>query len=196
MRLPPYHLTLATLLAVAGAYGCGGGRLSSAEARKQITEISSAKLLPEAIEIRRVITQGDREAIAEGTATLAFQFKRSNREAPWRLSTIRLGDGDWVEVDELIAAINDGRRRATLVSMEKLKQGVEAYRQSNGKLPDAPDIVKLTDELFPHYMDQLIREDAWGNPLRYEVSGNTYRLISSGPDGAPGNADDVAAGAD
>jgi hypothetical protein len=184
--------TVAALAALIVASGCGGGRLSSDQARKQIIDISSSGVVPDAIQIRRVVTQGDREAIAEATATLAFQFKRENRNAPWKIGAVRLGDNDWLDMNELLAAINDARRRSTLESIGRLNAAVEAYRQANGNLPSAPDIVKLTDQLFPGYLDKLVRDDAWKRPFRYEASGATFRIISNGPNGIAGDSDDLS----
>jgi hypothetical protein len=191
--MPLNWLTLAALGAVAITSGCGGGRLSSDQARKQISDIGASNILPDAIRIRRVVDQGDRQAIAEATATLAFQFKRDNPNAPWRIVAVRLGDNDWLDMNELVAAVNEGRRKATVESIGKLSAGVEAYRKTNGALPVAADIVKLSDQLYPRYMDKLIRDDAWGRPIRYETTGTNFRLVSNGPNGAPGDADDIVA---
>jgi hypothetical protein len=40
-------------------------------------------------------------------------------------------------------------------------------------------------------MSDLIRDDGWGMPIIYQVMGTTYRLLSSGPDGVRGTADDL-----
>ncbi len=76
--------------------------------------------------------------------------------------------------------------------MRKLADAVEKYRARNGSLPDARDIVGLTDILHPEYMNELVREDGWGRPISYELAGQgTFRLISDGPDGRRGTADDI-----
>ena len=42
------------------------------------------------------------------------------------------------------------------------------------------------------YMNQLVREDGWGNPIVYEVISNTaFRLVSRGADGRIGTSDDI-----
>ena len=171
---------------------CSGARLSHDEARKKIAEIGRSNLVPAAIEIRRIVSQTDTEAIAEATITLAFQFKRDKPNAEWRIQAVRLGDRDWISLDELLAGINEGRRRATADSMQKLVAAVEKFRMMNGTLPNARDIVGLTDILNPRYMTELVREDGWGKPILYEVTGQgTFRLISDGPDGRRGTPDDI-----
>ena len=183
------HLLLIACLALCS---CTANRLSHDEARKKIAEIGRSKLIPDAIEIRRIVSQSENEAIAEATITLAFQFKRANANADWKVEAVRLGDRDWISLDELLAAVNEGRRRTTAQLMQQLSTGIEKYRSMNGVLPNARDIVALTDILNPTYMAQLVREDGWGNPIVYEVTGpSTFRLVSRGADGRMGTADDI-----
>jgi hypothetical protein len=171
---------------------CTGARLSHDEARKKIADIGRSNLIPDAIEIRRIVSQSDTQAIAEATITLAFQFKRDNPDAEWRIEAVRLGDREWISLDELLAGINEGRRRTTAAAMQKLADAVEKYRAGTGSLPNAGDIVGLTDILHPQYMSELVREDGWGKPILYELVGSAgFRLVSNGPDGLPGTADDI-----
>ena len=187
MRHAFYLLLSVTLLTSA----CSGARLSSNEARKKIAAIGTSPLVPQAVEVRRIVSQSDDQAIVEATVTLAFQFKRDKSNGEWRIEAVRLGDRDWMSLDELLAAVKEGRRRATLNSMQKLATGITNYRQQNGTFPNAADIVKLTDMLHPRYMPDLIRDDAWGHPIQYESTGSDFRLRSYGPDGAPNTSDDI-----
>ncbi len=174
------------------AFGCASARLSHDEARKRIAAIGQSSLVPDAIEVRRIVSQSDTSAIAESTVTLAFQFKRATSNAEWHIEAVRLGDRDWISLDELLAALNEGRRRVTIQSMQKLAEGIEKYRSEAGSLPVAADIVALTDILYPRYMNVLVREDGWGKPIVYETGPNsTFKLISRGPDDQRGTADDV-----
>jgi hypothetical protein len=182
------HLLLILCLA---AIGCTGTRLSADEARKKIAELGTSKLVPDAIEIRRIVSQTDNQAIAESTVTLAFQFKKNLKTGQWEVAAVRLGDRDWVNTSELLTAINEGRRRETTAGMEKLSAGIVEYRRRNGALPIARDIVSLTDELHPRYMTDLVRTDAWGHPIEYQVTGSTFRLVSRGSDGILSTPDDI-----
>jgi hypothetical protein len=180
------------LIACFALCSCTANRLSHDEARKKIADISRSRLIPDAIEIRRIVSQSENEAIAEATITLAFQFKRATASSDWKIEAVRLGDRDWISLDELLAAINEGRRRTTSQSMQQLAAGIENYRTKTGGLPNAKDIVALTDILHPSYMTVLVREDGWGNPIFYElIGGSTFRLVSSGADGRRGTADDI-----
>ena len=188
MRRPLQLLPIAFFL----LFGCASARLSHDEARKRIAAIGQSSLVPDAIEIRRIVSQSDTSAIAESTVTLAFQFKRADPNSEWHIEAVRLGDRDWISLDELIAAINEGRRRTTAQSLQQLAEGVDKYRTANGSIPAAADIVALTDTLYPRYMNRLVREDGWGNPILYEAAPNsTFKLISRGADGRRGTPDDV-----
>ena len=171
---------------------CTSARLSHDEVRRKIAEIGQSSLIPDAIEVRRIVSQSDTSAIAESTVTLAFQFKRANEKAEWHIEAVRLGDRDWISLDELLTAMNEGRRRTTVQSMQQLADGIEKFRAANGSLPMARDIVVLTDALYPRYINVLVREDGWGNAIIYEVTGpSTFRLISTGIDGRRGTPDDI-----
>ena len=170
---------------------CAADRLSQNEARQKIAQIGRSNLVPDAVEIRRIVSQSETEAIAESSVTLAFQFKRPNANSEWRISAVRLGDRDWISMDELLAAINEGRRRTTVEGLQKLAGAIAKYREMNGAIPAEPDITKLTDVLHPLYISELIRQDGWGDPLEYQVVGSTFRLVSAGPDGLRGTPDDI-----
>ena len=188
MKLPLYFLLIGCFVLPA----CTSGGLSQGEARKKIAAIGQSNLVPDAIQILRIVSQSDTSAIAESTVTLAFQFKRANANADWRIESVRLGDRDWISLDELLAAIDESRRRTTTQAIQQLAEAVEKYRSKNGALPAAVDIVKLTDILYPEYMTKLVREDGWGDPIIYEVTGqSTFRLVSRGGDKRRGTSDDV-----
>jgi len=187
MKRVLYVISLLTLLNSA----CAGGRLSHNEVRKRIAEIGASPLVPQAIEIRRIVSQNDTQAIAEASIMLAFQFEKDKQSNQWRIAAVRLGDRDWISLDELLAAVSEARRRDTLNSMQKLAAGIETYRQRNGSLPNAADIVQLTDLLYPQYMKELLREDGWGHSLLYEPMGSNFRLRSLGADGMRGTQDDI-----
>jgi hypothetical protein len=184
-----FHLLLIGCFALPA---CTSARLSHDEARKKIAEIGQSNLIPDAIEIRRIVSQTDTSAIAEASVTLAFQFKRATATADWRIEAVRLGDRDWISLDELLAAINEGRRHTTSEAMQQLASGIEKYRMATGGIPSARDIVALTDILYPGYMNVLVRVDGWGNPIIFEVTGNNvFRLVSPGGDGRRGTSDDI-----
>jgi hypothetical protein len=181
---------LLVLAAIMTSFACSGARLAHDEARQKIAELGRSDLVPDAVEIRRLAYQSDNEAIAEVSVTLAFQFKR-DPGGEWKVTSVRLGDRDWVDMAEILAAIDQARQRQTAGALEKVVLGIAEYRRTNNSLPVATDIVGLTDVLHPRYMTDLVRTDAWGHPIDYEVTGPAYRLVSRGPDGVRGTADDI-----
>jgi hypothetical protein len=172
--------------------GCASGPLSHDEARKRIAAIAGSGLVPQAVEIRRIVSQTDTQVIAESTVSLAVQFKRADAKADWQIEAVRLGDRDWISLNELLAAIDETRRQSTTEALDKLAAGIAKYRQRNGSIPAAKDIVGLTDLLHPLYMTDLVRLDGWGNPIEYLPTGTgTFRLFSRGPDGRASTRDDI-----
>jgi len=179
------------LLIFAFLYGCGGARLSQNEIRKQIAELGSSTLTPDAVSIRRVVSQSGDHLIAETSVELAVQFERDSASSPWHIASVRLGDKNWVSVPQFIAALQEVERKTTSTSLAKLVAGVTTYRQRNGSLPVAKDIRALSDVLHPLYMTDLVLDDAWGRPIELETLDSNIRFRSLGPDGKSGTADDI-----
>jgi hypothetical protein len=182
---------LSFLLVFLAGSGCGGARLSHDEIRKQVAELGNSSLIPEAVSVRRVVSQGGNRAIAETSVELTFQMDRDSATSPWHITSVRLGDQNWVSVPELIAALNESKNRATAASLEKLTAGVASYRQRNGSAPAGTDIQALTDVLHPLYMKDLVLDDAWGRQILVDTTSPNIRFRSLGPDGLRGTADDL-----
>jgi hypothetical protein len=181
---------LAALGALALAVPSCTGSLSSNAARQQIAELGDATLVPDDIQVQRIVTElGDR-AVAETTVRMAFQFERA-ATGEWQIVAARLGDRQWIDVDGLLAAIDAQNAEATRASLERLSAGIAEYRRQNGALPEAGSDRTVADLLHPMFMSDLVRVDAWGASIVYEVGGDGYRLRSPGPDGQAGSADDI-----
>ncbi len=157
--------------------------------RRAMVELGASPLIPDAIEIRRVIAQSGTRAIVESTVTMGFRFRRQAKD--WIVAAARLGDHEWVETKDVLATLNEGRRRDTVARMEKLAKAIDDYRIKNGAPPAARDIVELNDILHPTYISELVRVDGWGQPIEYGATGPAFRLTSKGPDGRWGTPDDV-----
>ena len=181
-------LSLITLFALCA---CGGARLSHNEIRKQIADLGTSTLVPSSVSVRRIVSESGNRAIAETTVDLAAQFERDSPASPWHITSVRLGDQNWVSVNELVAALNEVRRKQTFASMEKLAAGVGAYRQRNGSAPQGNDIKALSDVLHPQYMKDLVLDDGWGRPFELDRSGAELRFRSAGADGRSGTSDDI-----
>ena len=106
-----------------------------------------------------------------------------------------MGDRDWVSVKDFQSAMNEVRAQNTRDNLQKLRQAMERYHEKNGDYPQADNIVKLTDILFPTYMSEAIRFDGWNHELIYKSPDHqTWKISSSGPDGISGDTDDIVVG--
>src|SRR6476660_1647505 len=85
----PVALACFTLLTGMSA-GCSGPRLSHEDARKQIAEIGNSSLVPDSIHIQRIVSQTDKEAIAETSVAMAFEFQRAKSSDPWHIAAVRM----------------------------------------------------------------------------------------------------------
>jgi len=88
---------------------------------------------------------------------------------------------------------------ATQSQLSTLSVGIEAFEVDCGRYPTEQEglgafIVDpgIKGWAGPYLRGEKVFLDSWGNPLRYSCgNGKTYRLISAGPDGRFGTADDI-----
>ncbi len=179
-------LLAATLLLTA----CGGRTLSVHVAKDMIAEIP-----PEALDKKDVDILGIRhtlgsEAIVETNIKTAFRFEKVGGK--WLVRDIRLGDGQWVKVDDLLQVLDSVRIEATQKSLDLVAEAILKYREAKGSMPAFLDYVSLSDMLSPVYLTPLVRVDAWGQPLLADHPDlGTILLQSAGPDRKFGTADDI-----
>jgi len=176
-------------LAVFLLNGCGGRSISTKSARDAIIGSQAALLTTRDLEVLSVSQIGS-EAIVETALHSAFRLERVGGE--WVVREVRVGQGQWEKVDDILRALQQVKVEETRQLLEKIASAIEAYRQKNGHLPQFSDYVGLSDALFPLFMTPVIRLDAWGNPFNATlVALDTVRLTSAGPDGKFGTADDI-----
>lgn len=82
---------------------------------------------------------------------------------------------------------------ATRARMQNIRTALERYKLDQRKYPSSGEGLKALTQVPPNRSDSYIEEeqlnDAWGNPVRYELpgkEGHPYDLVSYGDDGAPG----------
>lgn len=178
-------------LAVGFLAGCGASRkLSEDAAKEKILELGLLDLKDKQIQVQRILHAGEDQAVAEASVQMAFRLSKGKGK-DWQVNAVRLGDRDWVDTQAFLAALNEVRVRQTRNNLERIEEGIRKYQARQGALPAISDIVKLTDLLFPEYMSEVVRYDAWNNELKVNAVGNNLQLSSAGPDGIPGNADDI-----
>ena len=171
--------------------GCGASRkLGEDKAKDKILELGLLDLKDKQIQVQRIIQSGENRAVAEASLQMAFRLSKEKGK-DWQVNAIRLGDRDWIGAQAFLAALNEVRARQTQQSLEQLQEGIRQYQAKRGALPSVSDIVRLTDVLFPEYMAELIRYDAWSHEFKVTSVDKTFQISSAGPDGVPGNADDI-----
>ena len=172
--------------------GCGASRkLSEDTAKNKILELGLLELKDKQIQVQRIIHSGEDQAVAEASLQMAFRLTKAKGK-DWHVNAVRLGDRDWISAQAFLAALNDVRARQTQQSLEQLREGIRKYQAKQGALPAVSDIVKLTDLLFPEYMVDVVRYDAWSHEFKItSAGGSTLQLSSAGPDGVSGTADDI-----
>ena len=172
--------------------GCVSSRkLREETVKEKIMELGLLDLNDKQIEVQRIIHSGEDQAIAEASLQMAFRLSKAKGK-DWQINAIRLGDRNWIDAQAFLAALNEVRTRQTQLSLQELQEGIRKYQAKRGALPAVSDIVKLTDLLFPEYMAEAVRYDAWSHEFKISfIGGSTLQLSSAGPDGVPGNADDI-----
>lgn len=172
--------------------GCGASRkLSEGTARDKIVELGLLDLKDKQIQVQRIIHAGEDQAVAEASVQMAFRLTKAKGK-DWQVNAVRLGDRDWISTQAFLDTLNEVRARQTQQSLQQLQEGIRKYQAKQGPLPAVLDIVKLTDLLFPEYMAEVVRYDAWNREFEINsVGGKAVQLSSAGPDGVAGNADDI-----
>jgi hypothetical protein len=170
---------------------CGASRkLSEATAKQSIRQLGLADFKDQQIQIQRVIQAGEDHAVVEANLQMAFRLSKTNGQ-DWEVNAIRMGDRNWIDVKSFLSALDEVRARETRESLLRLQEGIRKYQASAGALPQAADIVKLTDLLYPAYMPEVLRYDGWNHEFVVKSTPQDVQIISAGPDGIPGNADDI-----
>jgi hypothetical protein len=143
------------------------------------------------VQVERILQSGADEAIAETNLKVVFKFSKQ-RDGDWQISALRVGDRDWLDIKALLSALNEIKARQTRESLQKLLNGLKAFKEKTGNYPRVENIVKLTDILAPAFMSEVIRYDGWNRELIFDATRpDSFQLLSLGADGIRGTADDI-----
>ena len=127
-------------------------------------------------------------------AWISVEARAINEAKGWRISEIRTGNRDWVNLDQLVAAVNQQKRNRARAEMKKIAEALERYRAAKGSYIVSDSHAVLIDHLSPAYLREVIRLDPWRQPYKYVGQRDTFMLASPGPDGKEGTADDIGLG--
>ena len=167
---------------------CGGRSINKKSAQAIIAGQGLFK--DKSLDIDSVSQTTSGQMIIQAKVPAAFRVQKVHGK--WEILEVRVGNGQWEKLDDFVAALNKVKTAETQRMLEEVANGIDRYREKNGRLPDFTDFVSLTDALSPNYIPALIRLDAWRNPFAaMKLSANSVELISGGPDGKIGTSDDI-----
>ena len=132
------------------------------------------------------------QASATVVAWIGVEARAVNEAKGWRISEIRTGNRDWVNLDQLLVAVNQQKQSRARADMQRIANALERYRADKGAYIVSDSHAVLIDHLSPAYIREVIRMDPWRQPYKYVGQRDTFTLVSPGPDGKDGTADDIA----
>jgi len=186
MRPTSGNAALALMLSLV-LTACGGRAINKKTALDVITAQGPFK--QKDLDIKSVSQTTPGQAVVEVKLPAAFRLEKQQEK--WIVREVRIGN-EWQKMDDVAAALNTVKVEETKKMLGRIAEAIDAYRRKNGGLPDFREYVSLSDALSPDYLQPLIREDPWGNPLvAIRMSPVNIRLLSAGPDGKVGTPDDI-----
>jgi len=78
-----------------------------------------------------------------------------------------------------LSPIGNARKAISMQRIEMLGQAIDKYNDTHGQLPF--ELKQLT----PHYVDQSLLRDPWGNAYKYIPRAENYLVIGFTPEGKP-----------
>jgi len=123
--------------------------------------------------------------------------RRPSRKRPvWRVLRVALlaAAALMVVTASISYSNNKLRRRKTYMTVAELTDAVLRFHHDFQRYPDAFDQLLRPPADQPPYLER-IPQDAWGNAFRYQLvpepAPGSFRILSNGPDGQAGTADDI-----
>lgn len=162
------------------------------QTRDQVRTFDGADLKKEDVEIVDVQERGD-HAVVEIRVRTAVKMAR--KDGKWVLEEVRLADRRWEKTETILNLLEQTRSDTTSLQLQAVAGALRKYREEKGEVPPTGDYAELMDFLFPAYLEQIIRIDAWSRPFAYrKLSDGGFELRSAGSDGKFGTSDDLVLG--
>lgn len=114
-----------------------------------------------------------------------------NGQKGWQVGELRIGKGEWVKLDSLVATLNELKQQRARAELESIARALELFRRERGFYVVSDEHAVAIDHLNPRYLPQVIRVDPWHQPYKYAGQRDHYNLRSVGPDGKDNTADDI-----
>jgi hypothetical protein len=190
MPRPNYRHLAALLLLPVFLTACGGRMINKKTARDAIVGIIPEGLDPDEVDVDSVSQIGSKDAVVE--TRLKVAFKLEHVQGRWVVREIRVGDRPWEPFDQILKALDQVKVAETRRLLEEASKSIAAYVRDKGRVPEFQGFVALSDALYPGYLKNIIRNDAWQRPFAAVLAGpNRIRMYSMGLDGQAGTADDI-----
>jgi len=125
-------------------------------------------------------------------AWIRVDARAVNDSKGWRITELRTGNHEWVNLDKLVAAVNQEKQRLARADLQRIADALEKYRTDRGNYVVSDSHAVLIDHLSPRYIRDVIRLDPWSQPYKYVGQKDRFTLVSPGPDGKDGTEDDIA----
>lgn len=168
---------------------------SQRRARCLLAELLGVALPSDAVRIKSISGLGLPFANASSTtvvATLQLAFRFVNDgSGGWRISAIRSGNSEWVNIAQFQGALDAVKRRNALADMETVAEALEKFKTARGFYVTADEHRVVVDHLSPKHLSRIIRIDPWNRPYEYDGEAGRFTLRSVGPDGKSNTPDDV-----
>lgn len=143
-------------------------------------------------EISTLAVPGVSEPSAVVTAWLYVDARATRDKSGWRITDVRTGNRNWINVDAVVAAMNQQKANQARSELDAMAKALEEFRRDRGYYVVSDNQAALIDHISPRYLLPVLRLDPWSQPYLYEGSRDQYVLASPGPDRKAKTADDIS----
>lgn len=163
-------------------------------ARCLIASLLGVKLPSDAVRVKEVAPLA--VPLASGpsaivVALIQIDVRLARNQTGWRVSDIRIGSRDWLNLDAVIAAVDEEKKKRARWELATIAKALEAFRKTHGVYVVSEMQSVLIDHLSPRYLPRIIRIDPWNQPYKYNGERDRFSLRSVGADGKENTADDI-----
>lgn len=163
--------------------------LGSREARQQIASALGLEN-EDRVRVKNISPGFGGQATVDATVEATFRFAQQ-KDGSWRAVEVRTGDRQWESLELMRDAVRKEKVLRTTADLRSLATALEAFQRERGFYVIADTGRALVDNLAPHYLNSVIRLDAWSHEFEYLGTATGYRLASLGPDGKPSTGDEI-----
>lgn len=174
--------------------GTAATGLTVKRARCLVASLLGVELPSDAVRIKEVaplaVPLSSRpSALVVTLIQIDVQFDRSQNG--WRVVAVRTGSRAWVNLDALVATVNQEKVKRARSELTTIATALERFRKEHGVYVVSEKQSVLIDYLSPRYLPAVVRVDPWHRPYHYTGSRDHFSLRSIGADGTDNTGDDI-----